>query len=82
VDPPLNLRAMGILERTDVTKDLGLVVVLITEGVLDPPGVPVGVRGVTFVISVLGSGFVLVGVVACDCRTSRGCDRSRARCLL
>lgn len=63
VDPPLSLRAVGVLERTDVTDDLGLVVVLITEGVLGPPGVPVGVRGVTFVISVLGSGFVLVGVV-------------------
>ncbi|KIM73666.1 hypothetical protein PILCRDRAFT_828963 [Piloderma croceum F 1598] len=63
VDPPLSLRAVGVLERTDVTDDLGLVVVLITEGVLDPSGVPVGVRGVTFVISVLGSEFILVGVV-------------------
>jgi hypothetical protein len=37
--------------------------VLITEGVPDPPGVPIDVRGVTFVISDLRSGFVLVGVV-------------------
>jgi len=61
VDPPLSLRPVGVLERTD---DLGLlvVVVLITEGVLDPPGVGV-VRGVTLVISVLGRGFVFVGVV-------------------
>jgi hypothetical protein len=39
------------------------VVALVTESVLDPPGVPVGVRGVTFVIGFIGSGFVLVGVV-------------------
>jgi hypothetical protein len=44
VGSTLNLRAVGVLERTDVTEGLGLVVVLITGGVL---GVPVGIRGVT-----------------------------------
>ena len=42
-------------------EDLGLVIVLITESVLDPPGVPVGVRGVTLVIGIVGSRFASVG---------------------
>ena len=58
IDPPLSLRAGGVLEHTDVMEDLGLVIVLITEGILDPPGVTVSVRGVTFIIGVLGSGLV------------------------
>jgi hypothetical protein len=58
VDPLRSLRVGDVLEHTDVTEDLGLVVVLITEGVLDPPGVPVGVRGVTFVMGIAGSRFV------------------------
>ena len=61
---------MGVLARTEEATegeiDLGLVVVLMTE-VLDvlPDG---EVRGVTFVISVLGSGCVLVGVVGSSWR--------------
>jgi hypothetical protein len=42
------------MEVTDGADDLGL----ITDGVLDPDGV----RGVTFVINVLGSGGAFVGV--------------------
>jgi hypothetical protein len=42
-----------------------LVIVVIIEGVLNSQGIPAGVRNVTFIISILGSGFQVVfgGVV-------------------
>jgi hypothetical protein len=51
------------IEHTEATEDLGLLVALVTESVLDTPGVLVGVRGVTFVIGIVGNGIAFVGVV-------------------
>lgn len=70
VDPSVGFLEVGVLERkdgvTDGAEDFGRALwVLIMEGVLDPAGEPPdGVRGVTFVIRVLVSGGVFVGVVA------------------